>query len=110
MTETTETANPAAHGAEYDHHFTEMTLPQLWDCAVTAEHEYDRRKEAWEIARVAFDAIRESSTDPAALGYKAALQEAYAHLRGCQAAADEQGRMVTAVNRAIRRQVKPCLP
>lgn len=93
-----------SYGAEYDYMFTEMTTGQLWDALTAAERIYSDRVTIWHTAVDVFKCALDGVTTAASTGLPVTgrLDEMWAEVRGARAEADEQGKMVAAINRAIR--------
>jgi|SRR5215472_2650441 len=91
----------APDGAEYDESLSELSDTQLWAALLACEHEYGLRTDAWLAARERFaTCLLECGEDYRRIA-DGKLDMAYATLLTTAAAAAEQGRMMSAINRAL---------
>jgi len=91
----------APHGAEYDESLSELSDTQLWAALIACEREYGRRTDAWTAAREQIDAHLLACGNDYTYVSEGKLDAAYATLLTTAAAAAEQGRMMSAINRAL---------
>jgi|SRR5215469_2038476 len=89
------------HGAEYDESLSELSVTQLWAALIACEAELGRRIDVWTAAREQIDAHLLVCGNDYAYIADGKMDMAYSELLVSAAFAAEQGRMLSAINRAL---------